>query len=72
MICFYPIKFSKNAENLYEYFLFVFSVLKAEILNIPGIKNNPNGTNKDIIKLIPESLRRCICVFIYTPQKQVI
>ena len=53
-----------NSENLYKYFLFGFSTLKEEIRNIPGIRNIAIGNNKDIIKLIIESLIRCICVFI--------
>ena len=59
-------------ENLYKYLWFCFSALKAEILNIPGIKYIKKGRNNEIIKLIKESLITCICVFSYIPQKQVI
>ena len=39
-------------------------------LNIVGIKYNPKGYKRDKAKLIAESLNKCFCVFIYTPQKQ--
>ena len=55
-------------ENLYKQFLDFFS-LKAQILNIPGIKYIKKGNKKEINKLTTESLIRCICVFTYIPQK---
>ena len=50
--------------------MFVF--LKEETLKIPGIKHKQKGNNKDVIKLINESLKRCIWVLTYIPQKHVI
>ena len=43
------------AENLYKH---DFWLLKAEILNIPGIKYNKNGSINEVIKLMIESLIR--------------
>ena len=59
-------------DNLYKYFPFGFLILKADILNILGIKNIPKGYNNPKPKLIIVSLIRCICVLTYIPQKQVI
>ena len=45
-------------ENLYKHLLEGFFTFMAVILNIPIIKFIPKGINKDVIKLIIESLIR--------------
>ena len=46
--------FQEKSKNLPE----CVSILKDEILNIPGIKYTTNGYINDIIRLIKESLIR--------------
>ena len=65
-------KFSIKFENLYKHWLFLLFVLKADILNIPGINNIPKGCVEDNTKLVIVSLIKCIWVFTYTPQKHEI
>ena len=48
------------------------TALNAGILNIPGIKFNPNGYSIDNPKLIKVSLINIIWVFLYTAQKEEI
>lgn len=62
------IKITKNWENPYKH-LDLF--LSAYILKIPGNKYKAKGVIKEVAKLNNESLIKCICVFLYIPQKQV-
>ena len=59
-------------DNIYKHFLSLFFALSEQILKIPGIKYIPKGYNKGVINPIIESFIKWICVFLYTPQKQVI
>ena len=55
--------------NLYNSGLFV-PFFNEGILKIPGIKLIAKGVIKDSKKLDNTSVNRCICVFLYTTQKQ--
>ena len=61
-----------NFENLYIQPLSFLTALRAVILNKPGIKYITKGYIKEVIKPIMVSDIKWICVFLYTPQKQVI
>ena len=59
-----------NTVSLYKQFLFFFLAFNAIFLKEQGIRAIKKGVICEVIKLIIESLRRVVCVFLYTAPKQ--